>query len=361
MAPRVTKTESQRLEPQLTAVEQATSYLTQEQPLLAISLLETLPADPEVLTLLGVAHYRAEQYAEAAEHLERAKVGGATDERLLALLQRAHANAEADVARPVPAPSYFEQAKFPAAPGVPDLSDRLGVAAPSESSRQRVLTQIGTAAGVKVGLWLQALTNRFGGEPDTGSPWTTWSEHGFLKSMLMLARRRERLNRQQLFSAYPDNVNTSFFEQRGPIPEYAKFARTADGSYNDLADPMAGAAHTRFGFNTRPWDNPPELGARLMTPNPRTVSRELLARDSGFRPIPFLNLIAAPWIQFMNHDWVSYGEPDHRREPYRIPLDEDDPVRQTLRQTHMLVRPSQRPSSMEAVGLRRWASRRTGS
>ena len=24
--------------------------------------------------------------------------------------------------------------------------------------------------------------------------------------------------------------------------------------------------------------------------------------------VPFLNLLAASWIQFMNHDWVNHGE-----------------------------------------------------
>ena len=66
-----------------------------------------------------------------------------------------------------------------------------------------------------------------------------------------------------------------------------------------------------------------------------------MTRKDGCKRVPFLNLIAGAWIEFMNHDWVSYGEPDRRAEPYRIALAEDDPVRQTLRQTHMLVHPTQ--------------------
>jgi hypothetical protein len=160
----------------------------------------------------------------------------------------------------------------------------------------------------------------------------------------MLAWRRQRLNREQLFSAYPKDAGTSFFRPSGSPPQWVHSARTADGSYNDLADPMAGAANVRFGFNTDPTKTEPETGERLMTPNPRTVSRVLFTRKDGFKAIPFFNLHAAAWIQFMNHDWVSYGDAA-KGEPYRVPLLKDDPARRVLHQTHMLVRPTQRDPS----------------
>ena len=44
-----------------------------------------------------------------------------------------------------------------------------------------------------------------------------------------------------------------------------------------------------------------------MTPNPREVSTQLLNRDE-FKPATTLNVLAACWIQFENHDWFSHGE-----------------------------------------------------
>ena len=58
----------------------------------------------------------------------------------------------------------------------------------------------------------------------------------------------------------------------------------------------------------------PRSAAHCSTPNPREISRRLLTRpdDADGRPdhgaCPFLNLLAASWIQFMNHDWVNHGE-----------------------------------------------------
>src|SRR5262249_8534429 len=156
---------------------------------------------------------------------------------------------------------------------------------------------------------------------------------------LMLANRRERLNKRQLFPVYPRGEGVGFFRSAQPIPDWARWVRTADGSWNDLAEPMAGASGTRFGANTDPTRTPGERGERLLTPNPRAVSRVLLTRNQGLKPIPFLNLNAASWIQFMTHDWVSYGDSIQNAPPYRVELESDDPARRLLHQTHMLVRP----------------------
>src|SRR5690606_31117525 len=70
----------------------------------------------------------------------------------------------------------------------------------------------------------------------------------------------------------------------------------------------------------------PEREPELLRPNPRDISRELLAREQ-FKPVPFLNLLAVSWIQFMTHDWFSHGE-NEIAMPYRIPLRDDDPFQQ---------------------------------
>src|SRR5262249_6541955 len=51
----------------------------------------------------------------------------------------------------------------------------------------------------------------------------------------------------------------------------------------------------------------------LLNPNPRVISRELLARDT-FKPATILNLLAAAWIQFETHDWFNHGEPLSEQE-----------------------------------------------
>jgi hypothetical protein len=115
---------------------------------------------------------------------------------------------------------------------------------------------------------------------------------------------------------------------RGPLdkpdvddhPRYMT-ARTLDGTFNNLDDPLMGALGSRFGRNV-------PLSATVretdpLQPNPRTVSRELLTRKE-FIPATTLNLLAGAWIQFEVHDWFSHGknEPDN---PWLVQLAPDDP------------------------------------
>jgi hypothetical protein len=99
-------------------------------------------------------------------------------------------------------------------------------------------------------------------------------------------------------------------------------ARTADGTFNDLDYPVMGSAGTRFGRNVPLERTYPEGEPAILTPNPRTVSRELLTRDT-FKPATTLNLLAAAWLQFMVHDWMSHGK-NEKENPWRIPLADDD-------------------------------------
>jgi hypothetical protein len=100
-------------------------------------------------------------------------------------------------------------------------------------------------------------------------------------------------------------------------------ARTIDGTYNDLEDPLMGALGSRFGRNI-PLDHAfPDPDDRLLEPNPRRVSLELLTRDE-FIPATTLNLLAGAWIQFEVHDWFSHGE-NETGNPWRVELAADDP------------------------------------
>jgi hypothetical protein len=105
-------------------------------------------------------------------------------------------------------------------------------------------------------------------------------------------------------------------------PKEALTARRPDGRWNDLADPDMGSAGSEFARNIDPRKHRPEKPPRLYDPNPRTVSLELMTRDT-FKPAETLNALAAAWIQFENHNWFFHGrgEPD---EVMEIPLSDGD-------------------------------------
>jgi Animal haem peroxidase len=117
---------------------------------------------------------------------------------------------------------------------------------------------------------------------------------------------------------------------RGPLdkpdlshhPHYLT-ARTLDGTYNDLDDPLMGSLGSRFGRNVPLEATVPEPDDRLLEPNPRLVSRELLTRNE-FQPATTLNLLAAAWIQFEVHDWFSHGK-NEAENPWIVSLEDDDP------------------------------------
>jgi Animal haem peroxidase len=94
-------------------------------------------------------------------------------------------------------------------------------------------------------------------------------------------------------------------------------ARTVDGAYNDLSSPAMGMAGTRFGRNVPPRHTEPERDPRLMTPNPRRVSTELLARGPDMIPATSLNVIAGAWLQFQTRDWFSHASDPQR--PFTVP------------------------------------------
>jgi hypothetical protein len=145
-----------------------------------------------------------------------------------------------------------------------------------------------------------------------------WSRLPVPLGLVTILIYRNRLRRQNLYDT------ESQATQNRPVPEGTRhlIARTADGTYNDLQDPRMGSARTRFGRNV-PLERTFPDNDRLLQPNPRTVSRELLTRET-FLPAETLNLLAAAWIQFMLRDWVSHGT-SPKDKPWEVPLADDDP------------------------------------
>jgi hypothetical protein len=97
--------------------------------------------------------------------------------------------------------------------------------------------------------------------------------------------------------------------------------RTYDGSNTDPANPSMGKTGTRFGRNLPLEATWPEEQT-MLDPSPREVSNRLLNRDS-FKPATTLNLLAAAWLQFQNHDWFSHGD-NSETEFIEVPLSEGD-------------------------------------
>lgn len=102
-----------------------------------------------------------------------------------------------------------------------------------------------------------------------------------------------------------------------------RFTRTYDGTYNDLKFPRMGSAGARFGRNVPLQFCFPDR-EKMMVPNPRTVSQELFTRHQ-FQPVPFLNLLAAAWIQFQVHDWFAHGRDTASPKWFEVPLEAGDP------------------------------------
>ena len=307
----------------------------------AIDLLSPqLPEDSEgrLHALVAVAHYGLEEYEESAANyelaLERAPANGAWQE----MLTQSRANSIAEVNVNVPDISHFDRDALLSGPVVRDGSlPAAPMDAPIPGLSGKLRLPIGNAGGVVVSSVMSGLTRALGrlaGYRD--EVWTNWYRRPYFIGILTLAYMRERLNRNNLKSTYPPGFLTGFQpEGQSPPPGVGHF-RTADGSWNNLADPKEGAAGTRFPRNVTNDSIRPETGDTLMTPNPRELSRAFLARGEEMKEVPFLNLLAASWINFQNHDWVHHGEP-LLNDAHEIPLAEDDPARQKHWQTKMFV------------------------
>jgi hypothetical protein len=148
--------------------------------------------------------------------------------------------------------------------------------------------------------------------------WRVWYRLPFPLAVINLLALRVDLRRRNLFdteTAPPDL----------PVPDGfdIRHGRTANGTFNDLSKPWMGMANTRFGRNAPLPQTFGEQPPSLYEPNPRVISRELLAR-TNFIPATSVNLFLAAWLQFMVHDWLSHGINDTQSPPLRFPVPEDD-------------------------------------
>ncbi len=105
-------------------------------------------------------------------------------------------------------------------------------------------------------------------------------------------------------------------------PDEFKHARHPEGKWNDLVQPDMGSLGTAFGRNVDTRRIKPEKPPRLHDPSPREVSLELMTRDR-FKPATTLNILAAAWIQFENHNWFFHGR-GKEDEVMEVPIPEGD-------------------------------------
>jgi len=171
----------------------------------------------------------------------------------------------------------------------------------------------------------------------TGS-WTNWYLADMNTGLAKLATMRGVLDKYNLHDTYLPGTRPQV-----DCSQVDTTVRQYDGTCNDLTNTTAGAVGARIGRNIplfvpnplsptgytpNPYAYPAPTDAQLLTPNPREVSRNLFTRATtgGMKPVPFLNLLAAAWIQFQVHDWFDH---DNTSSPdsFTIPLADDDPLR----------------------------------
>ena len=307
--------------------------------------------DTEAHALLGLAYFRNEAYETAVKHYEAALSLQPNNDDWHDMLARAKANAISGIKQPLPPIHFLDSNTLLAPATIPEgsLPKPLQIAySPTvfQQIRYALVNTIGTiATGTMNGLtflWGMAAGYR-------DKIWTNWYRRRVFLGILTLAHMRECLNKNNLKSTYAESDLVGFQPINQKPPDGVTHFRTANGTWNNLADPKEGAAGTRFHRNVTNTAIRPETGVKLMTPNPREISRRLLTRGHTMKKIPFLNLLAAAWIQFQNHDWISHGE-NLLREAHEIPLMDNDPARIKYRQTHMFVAKTQPDPTRQPEG-----------
>lgn len=207
---------------------------------------------------------------------------------------------------------------------------------------------LGRGIGAVGSFTMRHTTELVGRAGTNGRVWTNWYTSGTrlpgpvgkTVQILKLSHMRETLFANNLVRPYPDGVKTAFFGTSDKPPAAARRWRSADGSWNKLRtdgdgrhDPMVGAAFTRFYRNVGD-----DLGLAAVVPredpanNPvsvRDISRAVFAPKGERQLVPFFNLWAGAWIQFMIHGWVSHGQGDPTQTE-TTPLTEGDPLREAF-------------------------------
>ena len=316
--------------------------------------LKTSPGT-ETHALLGLAYFQQQQYALSSEQYAAAVEGDPDNIDYQDMFALAQANAVAEVHEFVPEKHYFDRDELLAPPKVNKLPEPQPTSAEPVDLHRAIQLALGNVLGVVGTKFFNTATKVVGWFGYRDAVWTNWYHRPKLLGILTLAHMRDELNEHNLGTSYPkDGTLTGFLH--GPVeepPAGTTHFRTADGSWNNLADPKEGAAGTRFLRNVEMAEIIPESGEKLLTPNPREISRTLFTRNGPMKEVPFLNMLAACWIQFMNSDWINHGEIQFKGETQfndeiEVPLAEDDPARKRYRQEKMFIGKTQADPTRES-------------
>jgi Animal haem peroxidase len=341
--------------------EQALEALKKGKYKVVLKWFDGLPAarrDGKTYALAGLARFKLQHYRAAEELYAKAVVAGGTHIRDWRKMQAlADANATADISVEIPKPVQFDAKTLLAHPLVRDGD----LPRPPRHHRwhccfKRLRLSLGDTLGA-VGTVVMDRAIELAGRVNeccSAKVWTNWYRHCWLLGVLILAYMREELNANNLENTYPRGQLVGFQEADQRPPLGVTHFRTADGSWNNLKDPKEGAAGTRFLRNVDLSFTCPEALPRLLEPNPREVSLKLLSRrDENGKPkvetIDFLNLLAASWIQFMNHDWTNHGDTDPKAS-ITLRLPKDDWAIRRYRQTTMTIGKTQVDPTWKARG-----------
>lgn len=166
------------------------------------------------------------------------------------------------------------------------------------------------------------------------SPRKPWYKRWFPLALLELNTIRERMRRENLHST-ADLPTIDGHPASCPVhkaEEPSSRIRSFDGSGTDANDPKMGMVGTRLGRNVPLGNSYPDTD-NILKPNPRKISRELLTRRA-FVPAEQLNVLAAAWIQFMQHGWFTHTDPNEKPNPvcrmsadntFKVDMEKDDP------------------------------------
>ena len=314
--------------------------------------------DPSGTThyLAGVCRFQLQEYASAAQLLEHACAMQPARTAWALMLGKARASAHnaLEQRRPPiepfkaehlenPAALYLREPEgvvFPAGPSTRDVLADKARAALGAVTRP-IVVQLIRAVGALGSQRTWQLEERLSTSVMGKKKKTLSREARSLVADMMLGYLRMQMNRDTLQDPYMGDL-AGHAPPGQRRPEWTRYLPTADGSWR-TDDPNMGKAGTRFPMQgvldaqeiacNRALD--PSL------PNPRLVSRTLLAPEGPRKEAPFLNLLAAAWIQFQVHGWFNHRQLPAQDGMLRYPLDEDDPIRLATGQTHLEFRKTQ--------------------
>ncbi|HZV70794.1 MAG TPA: peroxidase family protein [Saprospiraceae bacterium] len=138
--------------------------------------------------------------------------------------------------------------------------------------------------------------------------------------ILNLLSFRHELRAKNLHDTYPGPEYQGDIKTC-PVTDSKYYSiRNSDGKFNDINQPLMGCTGMRLGRNMPREHTAAPTEEELLTPNPRLISEKLMKRTE-FKPATIVNLLAAPWIQFMVHDWFGHYDSEDKIE---VPLPAGD-------------------------------------